>query len=158
MTPTEFRPDDPLNRAQTASLITNIMGISDPSADYGFIDVNRPDWFFTAVNTARRHHLMTGTGEGTFSPNLNIPRDQMIAITARILRREMNYRNPVNAMTYLHIFADADELADWSLMDLALASRENLIMRRADGLFMPNQVITRGEAAIILHRLYRRIW
>jgi len=101
---------------------------------------------------------MTGTGTNTFEPNLNIPRDQMVAITARVLRNEMNYRNPLVPMNYLGQFNDSADFADWSVVDLSLATRENLVIRRADGNFMPRQTITRGEAAIILYRLYRRIW
>ena len=158
MAPGEFRPDDPLTRAQTAALITNVLGISDPAANFGFADVNRIDWFFTAVNTVRRYEIMSGTGANIFAPHMDIPRDQMIAITARILRNEMNYRDPVNPLTYLHEFDDVSDFADWSITDLSLATRENLVIRRADGRFMPQQTITRGEAAIILYRLYRRIW
>ena len=158
MTPTEFAPDDPLTRAQVAALVTRVLGINDPNADGGFADVNRNDWFFAAVGTANRHNIMTGTGSRTFSPHMNTPRDQLVALSARILRTEMRYRNPTNPMNYLQEFTDVDDFADWSLADLSLATRENLVVRRADGRFMPSSTITRGEAAIILYRLYRRIW
>jgi len=157
VTPTEFRPDDPLTRAQVAALITRVLGINNPNADGGFSDVNRGDWFFGAVGTASRHNIMTGTGGGMFSPHTNTPRDQLVALTARVLRTEMRYRNPTNPMNYLSEFTDVGDFADWSLADLSLATRENLVVRRADGRFMPNATITRGEAAIILYRLYRRI-
>jgi len=158
MSPTEFSPDDPLTRAQVASLVTRLLGINDPNADGGFADVNRSDWFFGAVGSARQHNLMSGTGANIFEPNLYIPREQMVAISARILRTEMRYRNPVNPMVYLREFSDADDFADWSITDLSLATRENLVIRRADGNFLPRADITRGEAAVILYRLYRRIW
>ncbi|MCL2015193.1 MAG: S-layer homology domain-containing protein, partial [Defluviitaleaceae bacterium] len=80
------------------------------------------------------------------------------AIAARILRSEMNYRNPVNPQEHLAQFSDNGNFADWSIADLSLAARENLIVLRADMLFLPNEPITRGEAALILHRLYRRLW
>ena len=158
MSANEFAPDDPLTRAQVATLITLILGVHDPNADGGFTDVNRSDWFFGAVGTARQHGLMSGTSSTAFSPNMNIPRDQMIAIAARILRTEMNYRDPVVPMSYLREFVDAGDFADWSVIDLSLATRENLVIRRVDGQFMPRATITRGEAAVILYRLYRRIW
>ena len=158
MTPTEYAPDDPLTRAQTATLITNILNISDIEADFKFIDVNRSDWFFIPVNTIRRHNIMHGTSPNIFELEINIPKIQMTAITARILRTEMRYYNPQNPMLYLRVFTDAEDLPEWSILDISLAARENLIIRREDGYFMPVQAITRGEAAIILHRLYGKLW
>jgi hypothetical protein len=158
ITDAEFRPDDPLNRAQVAMLITRLLGISDSNADGGFADVQRSDWFFGAVGTATRNNLMAGTAENRFDPHLNIPRDQMLAISARVLRREMNYHNPAVPMNYLNVFADHADLAEWSIVDISLAARENLVIRRADRNLQPRSTITRGEASIILYRLYRRIW
>jgi len=34
----------------------------------------------------------------------------------------------------------------------------NLIMRRTDGTFDPNEQMTRGDAAIGVMRLYEKIW
>jgi len=158
MTPTEFAPDEPLTRAQVAALVTRVLGINDPTAPANFTDVTQNDWFFVAVNTANRQNIMTGTGGRMFSPHVNTPRDQLVALSARILREEMRYRTPANPMNYLQEFADADDFAAWSLPDLSLATRENLVVRRADGRFVPSGTITRGEAAIILYHLYRRIW
>ena len=158
MTPTEFRPDDPLTRAQVAALITRVLGLNNPNSDGRFADVNYNDWFFGAVGMANRHNIMNGTGEDMFSPHMNTTRDQLVALTARVLRTEMRYRNPASPIYYLQeIFTDVDLLADWSLVDLSLATREYLVVRHADGQFRPSETITRGEAAIIIYRLYRRL-
>jgi len=158
VTPTEFRPDDPIDRAQVAALITGLLRILNPNADGDFIDVLRTDWFFGAAGSAKNNNLMTGTAIQVFSPRINIPRDQLVAICARILRSEMNYRNPGNPMSYLQNFTDSDNIASWSHNDLALAVREGLTVRRADGSFRPRDRLTRGESAIILYRLNQRIW
>ncbi|MCL2015784.1 MAG: BspA family leucine-rich repeat surface protein [Defluviitaleaceae bacterium] len=158
MSPTEFAPNQPMTRAQVASLVTNILAISDPAANFDFADVSQADWFFTPVQTVRQHGIMEGTSATMFSPHMNIPRDQITAIAARILRSERNYHNPGNPQGLLSTqFVDYAIFADWSVLDLALAARENLVIRRMDMLFIPNEAITRGEAAIILHRLYRRL-
>lgn len=79
-------------------------------------------------------------------------------LSARVLRNQMGYRPPVNQEAVLQIFTDRSDFADWSLSDIALATRENLVTRRADGRFLPREPMTRGDAALVLYRLYMRLW
>ena len=158
MTPTEFRPDDPIDRAATAAIFMRTLSRLDPNANAGFADVLPTDWFFGAAGSASRIGLMHGTGDNMFSPHVQLTREQLIALAARTLRTEMRYHDPSDPMRYLQRYADVDNISDWSVNDIALATRENMVIRRADGQFRPSEPITRGEAAIILHRLYLRIW
>ncbi|MCL2386899.1 MAG: S-layer homology domain-containing protein [Defluviitaleaceae bacterium] len=156
--PLQFSPDDSINRAQFAAIIVRMLGIHDENADGGFTDVSRNDWFFSFAGSARQHGLMEGTGNNVFSPNMNMPNEQLVALGARILRTEARFRTPANPQQELQRFTDTNELASWSIDDLALAARENLIVPRADGRFAPRDTITRGDAALMLYRVYRRIW
>jgi hypothetical protein len=159
ISPAYFAPHQNISRAQIAAMYTRLLGIYDTNADGGFDDVRRSDWFFGAAGTARRQGLMSGTSATHFSPNMNIPKDQLIAISARVLRTRMRYRDPANPLALLQAeFNDYAYLADWSKTDIALATRENLIIPRADGSFAPRTTMTRGEAAIVLYRLYLRLW
>jgi len=153
----QFNPSDPITRAQFASLITRMLGVYNANSNGQFSDVRRDDWFFGAAGSARRHGLMSGTAENIFSPHMVMPREQLVAIAARVLRNEMGYRNPATPENYLR-FVDRAHLADWSTNDIALASRENLIVRRADRHFLPRENMTRGDAAMVLYRLYIRLW
>jgi len=157
--PLQFSPDDPINRAQFAAIVVRMLGIHDENADGGFVDVSRNDWFFSFAGSARQHGLMEGTGNNVFSPTMNMPNEQLVVLGARILRTEARFRTPANPQQELQQrFTDANELANWSVDDLALAARENLIVPRADGRFAPRDTITRGDAALMLYRVYRRIW
>ena len=158
MSDTEFRPDETISRAQVAALLARMLGIYDPNADGGFIDVVRLDWFFGTVGTINRHGIMRGLSETHFMPNQNIPRDQLATLSARVLQREMHYRIPTNVASYLQDFNDFADIADWSRPYIALITREDLIPLRADGNFLPNSTMTRGEVAIMIHRLYLRLW
>jgi len=153
-----FAPDAAINRAQMASLITSMLNIHDPNANSPFLDVLREDWFFGAAGSAYRHRLMRGMGGNLFSPHLILPRDQLTALSARVLRTRMGYRTPTNPNAVLQIFVDRNEFSSWSIDDLALATQVNLVIRRADGMFMPRSSMTRGDAALVLYRLYMRLW
>ncbi|MCL2198253.1 MAG: S-layer homology domain-containing protein, partial [Defluviitaleaceae bacterium] len=157
--PTHFAPDQTVTRAQIAAMYTRMLGIYDPNSTVNFEDVQRGDWFSGSVGTAYRHRLMTGTSPTHFSPNMNTPRDQLTAISARVLRNRMRYRDPADPMALLRTeFNDYEQLAGWSITDIALATRENLVIPRADGNFAPTGTMTRGEAALMLYRLYLRLW
>jgi len=155
-----FSPDSTVNRAQVAALSMGLFGRLDPNADGGFVDVNRTDWFFGAAGSAMRHGVMVGTGNNRFSPTVVMPRDQLVSLSARLLHHEMGYRFPSSTHfnQHLQIYADQTALAPWSVRYIALATRENLVVLRADGMFMPNAHVNRGDAALMLYRLYLRLW
>jgi len=154
----QFSPDSSINRAQVSALIMRMLGRLDPNADGGFVDVVRSDWFFGAVGSVSRQGIMHGTGDNRFSPNLVMPRDQLTVLSARILRSEMGYRNPTNPNQYLQAFNDRTDFADWSLEDISLAARENIVVFRADGQFLPDAPMNRGDVALTLYRLYLKLW
>jgi hypothetical protein len=155
---TEFSPDTPIKRAEIATLLVRALAKFDLNADGGFTDVKKTDWFFSSAASAKKHGIMGGTGANTFDPELIIPKDQIVVVAARVLRNEMKYRNPTNVSSILSVYADSQALQEWSLIDLALATRENLVVKRSDGGFSPAAPMTRGDAALILYRLFMRLW
>jgi hypothetical protein len=156
--PTEFSPDAPINRAEIAALIVRTLAKYEGNAEVDFADVQRSDWFFASVGSAKKHGIMGGVSETTFAPRVNIPKDQIVVVSARVLRNEMKYKNPTNAGAYLSAYTDQSAIPVWALTDIALATRENLVVKRTDGTFEPTFTMARGDAAIILYRLFNRIW
>ena len=157
-TESTFSPDGTISRAEIAALLVRTLSKLDPNADGKFTDVRRSDWYFGAAGSAKKHGIMIGTSATTFAPKVNIPKDQIVAVAARVLKTEMKYKDPANAFALLSAYSDASSLESWSLMDIALATRENLVVKRSDGKFNPSSSMTRGNAAIILYRTFEKIW
>ena len=111
-----------------------------------------------AIRVLAAQEIIQGTGGGNFSPLVTLPRDQLTVVTTRVLLNEMGYRFPANPSNYLQAFQDQNALANWSRQYIALASRENLVIRRADGTFRPTDNMNRGDVAVMLHRLYLLLW
>ena len=155
---TEFSPDKSITRAEIATLIIRSLSKLDPNADGGFTDVLRSDWFFGEVGSAKRFGIINGTSPTTFAPRSTILKEQIVAICARTLRSELGYRNPANVSGTLSVYTDSGSIAQWGLEDIALATRENLVVRRSDGAFSGSTTMTRGDAAIILRRMFMKIW
>lgn len=154
----KFNPDGTISRAEIATLFVKTLSKYDAKADGKFKDVLAKDWFFGAVGSAKRHGLMNGTSEITFAPRDAIKKDQIVAVSARVLKTEMKYKVPAETGSILAIYRDFAEIADWAVSDVALATRENLVVKRYDGKFVPLNTMTRGDVAIILYRLFKKLW
>ena len=85
-----------------------------------------------------------------------ISKSQIITVSGRVLSSEMNYRAPANTGTYLGKYSDS--VPDYAQAMAALAAREGLVVYRTDGTFSGDKNMTRGDAAIILYRLFQKIW
>ena len=154
---TTFSPDSPITRKEIAALFSRVLGIPEQSA-VGFIDVLHGDWFNGAVGAVSRRGLMQGMGHDRFVPHLNTPKEQIAALSGRVLREEMQYANPINPQFILTFsFVDAADIPSWGINDIALATRENLVIPRTDRMFMPDSVLTRAEVAVIFYRLFPKI-
>ena len=155
-----FSPDRMITRAEAATMIMRILSRLDPEKyrpvdNVGvFEDVSPDDWFFGAVYGAKQYGVMNGIDETTFSPLSVIRKDQFIAIAARALRSEMGYHDPDNISDILSRYTDTGEIPEWAGADTALAARAGLILQRHDNRFDSGSPVSRGDAAIILYRLF----
>ena len=154
-----FEPDGEITRAEiTAMIVRTLISKFDENADGKFADVKRNAWYFGAIGTAKTYGIINGMSAVIFAPEIQIKKEQIIAIAARTLRSEMKYKTPKDTEKYLNKFKDKSELPSWGLDDFALASMADLIVPRTDGRFVPEGTMTRGEAAIVLYRLFMKIW
>ena len=86
-----------------------------------------------AIGVLASKGIINGTSATTFAPKKNIQKDQIVAICARTLRSEMRYKNPSDVSAILGAYTDASSIEQWALTDIALATRENLVVKRTDG-------------------------
>ena len=154
---TTFSPDDSISRAEIAALIMRTLSRLDPNEDGGFADVTKDNWFFGVAGSSRKHGIINGFEDNTFRGNDIILKEQIVVVAARVLKNEMDYIVPTSPEEYLK-YTDADSLPEWAKEDIALAEMANLIMERTDNMFVPEDEMTRGDAAIILMRLFNKIW
>ena len=80
----QFKPNEPLSRAQMAKMITLAYkfetGILDKSP---FDDVQKGDWYAEFIKPLIEHEITTGTTATTFSPNHKVTRGQMASFIFR---------------------------------------------------------------------------
>ncbi|MCD8214632.1 MAG: S-layer homology domain-containing protein [Clostridiales bacterium] len=153
---TEFSPDSPITRAEIAALIVRILDADDPNADGGFSDVTKENWYFGSAGSSKRENIIAGYEDNTFRGTVVIPKVQITSVTARVLTNRLGYYSASESV--LNEFTDADTIASWARSDVALAAYANMVIRRTDGSFEPNMEMTRGDAAVILEKLFDKVW
>ncbi|MFT9849458.1 leucine-rich repeat protein [Aneurinibacillus sp. REN35] len=82
-----LRPDAPITRAETASMIARAQEISlDANARSGFTDdEDIPNWAKGAVEAMRKLGIVSGRGDNKFSPNDTTTRAEAVVMLLRML-------------------------------------------------------------------------
>ena len=114
-----------------------------PRGQYGsFGDVARGDYFFDAVEWAAEQGIMDGVGGGLFAPHSACTRAQLVTILYRLEGSPAASANPFNDVARGSYYEKA----------VAWAAEYGIVNGYGDGLFGPNDRITREQLAAILHR------
>ncbi|RTE06297.1 S-layer homology domain-containing protein [Paenibacillus whitsoniae] len=149
-----FAPDSQVTRAEFAAMLVRSLGLVETKAS-GFSDVQASDWFAGAVGTAKKAGLIDGYEDGSFKPNANITREQMVAMLMRAMKvggKEVKGDN-----TLLNGFADRSEIGDWSRAAVSQALATGLIQGVSENIFAANELATRAQAATILKRMLQSL-
>lgn len=84
-----FGPDDPITRAQFATMTVRFLsGSYDLTGMEGFKDVSADAWYYKAVLTAAKCGWVNGYGNGYFGPNDLITRAQVTTMVNNMLGRK----------------------------------------------------------------------
>ena len=153
---TNYSPDASISRAEIAALLVRALGKLNSSATNSFTDVKSSDWYYSAAGSSQKAGYISGFEDNTFRGTNPINKEQIVAVAARVLISDMKYKTPNNTATYLSKYSDT--VASWAQPQVALATKENLVVYRTDGTFSGAKNMTRGDAAIIIYRLFQKIW
>ena len=144
----EFAPEATTTRAMIVSMLARLEGV-ESAESAGFNDVAANDWYATAVNWAAASGITSGTGDGNFSPNTAITREQMAAIL-------MNYAQykgqDVSARATLDTYNDATAISSWANDVMSWAVAEGLLTGVTNDQLQPQGNATRAQVAAILQR------
>ena len=142
-----FRPQEKMNRAQFAALITQVFRPRARRSAATFIDVPSSFWAHNAIQTAYQGGFLSGFSENTFGPTLNVQRLQAILALVNGLGLEGG------DLSALGQFADRDDIPNWAQPAVATAATLNVIATPPPGThFEPNRDATRAEIAAMVTR------
>ena len=105
-----------------------------------FNDVKQNDWFYSAVQYASQNGVMNGTANNTFSPGVATSRGMIATIL---------YKLSGSKETELSTFKDVSSDAYYAKA-IAWAQKKGIITGYGNGMFGPDDIITREQLASIL--------
>ena len=145
------RPEADITRAEVATiffrLLTDEAREEHWSTTNPFSDVDRDDWFNTAVSTMSKMGIVDGYEDGTFRPNEPITRAEFVTIATRFFDYAAQYEEG----TFTDVEGD-----EWYADYIQAGVDLGLIDGYEDGSYRPGENITRAEAATIVNRVLGR--
>jgi hypothetical protein len=146
-----FRPNDPVTRAQFAALLLkafpNAQRVNTP---VNFADVPGNYWGLQAIQNAYATGFLAGFPGGTFRPNDNIPRAQVLVS----LSNGLKYASTQPADSLLQqAYSDASSIPGYARNSIAAATERRIVVSYPDVRFLnPNQTATRADVAAFIYQ------
>lgn len=145
-----FHPDDPINRAEFVKMSLSAASISSDTPtlpDFKFNDL--VGWQIDWVYAAWERGVVHGYDEFTFAPANNVTRAEALKIALNTFNMDV----PDTSQEY----AFPDTIGHWAISYINKAYLEFIVSGRSDGLFYPNDPITRAEAAKVIYSLLAKL-
>lgn len=148
-----FGPDDQLTRAQAVTILARLDGWTDGqtvTVDNMYSDVKNV-WYYNAIAYAKKNGIVEGYEDGTFQPDKAITRAEFSKMLARMSNGSQDPTGYNSALS--------DAKAHWANVWIGYLETEfpGSITGREDGLFHPNDDITRAEVAKIVNAYQGRL-
>ncbi len=143
-----FRPGDPITRAETAKLIDNLIGFQKTS-NKKFSDVAADAWYAPSVTKLYAAEVITGYEDGTIRPGNSISRQEAAVIIGRAFAIETKKVD----LGILAQFGDSNLIQDWAKPVVAFMAEKGFIQGDDTGNFRPGDPITRAEVVTILNNM-----
>ena len=149
---TTFSPNGTMTRGMFVTVLGRMAGI-DPAkygGDTGFTDVPEGMYYAPYVKWAAQYGITGGTGDGRFSPDALITRQQMAVMLYRFARALG--METVQSGADARGFDDFQQVSAYAEEAIAWATNA-AILRGADNRLMPQAPCTRAQMITMLNRL-----
>ncbi|MBR5515977.1 MAG: S-layer homology domain-containing protein [Clostridia bacterium] len=155
---TTFAPDKTLTRAEFATLIARFSGadLTQYANKAVFSDVSASSWCGPTVAWASENKIMNGTGNGKFSPNTVITRQEI----AVLFNNFVNFKGIVLEKQVPEtrlMDRGSKKCASWAKDAVISAYKTNILPLDENDCFNPTVQMTRGDAAMALYALDQSI-
>ena len=121
-----FRPNMPITRAEFATVASRFDNLAATSTN-AFPDIAE-HWAKVYINSAYAKGWVNGYPDGTFKPELNITRAEVVKVVNTMLDRKVRPENIPGGIKYF-----TDIAGHWAYADIVEASNAHDYIRRTDG-------------------------
>ncbi|MDB9374537.1 DUF1565 domain-containing protein [Nodularia sphaerocarpa] len=142
-----FKPNDPVTRAQFATIVTKALTPPIKRTAINFRDVANNFWAYGAIQSAYQSEFLAGYPDGRFQPQQQIPRVQALVSLANGLGLSANNQN------VLSIYSDAAQIPNYAISPVAAATTRQLVINYPTARQLnPNRPATRAEIAAFVYQ------
>lgn len=153
---TAFSPSGSMTRAMVVAVLSRMAGID--TDDYGsaseFTDVAQGSWYAAPVEWAAKYGIVYGTGNGKFSPEQTVTRQEVAVMFVRyftIFGVSLSDQNLLSAKP-----KDLSDAADWAKDSLLVLWQRSLMCGDGKGFVHPTQKMTRAECASLCTQIHQQ--
>lgn len=142
-----YEPNEDVTRAEFLKIILLNAGHDvDGNSSYYYNDVPSYHWSYDYVTYASSLGIVRGYEDGGFHPDDPVTRGEAVVMIMRLYGEELwNYG--AHDIVYSDVYT-----WDWYAYAVILADSYEIVNGYADGRFLPNNYLDRGEAAVIAER------
>lgn len=145
-----FGKNDPITRGQIVQILYNYYG-EDCGTNSGFSDVPSSAWYAKAVTWASKNGVVSGYSNGTFGPNNQLTREQMVTILYNVAGR------PATNTSALAQFNDRGQVAAYAVNGFSWAVSNKVVSGTSNTTLSPRGTATRAQVAVILIRYLENV-
>jgi hypothetical protein len=153
-----FDPHEYITRAEFSMALTRALSIYDPRHNGFFDDVTNNDWYFGAAGAVRIYRLITEFTDNMFEGDSTVSLYLALVMSVSALSSQMNYRFRMSDNAFHSQINVRNNDFLWVKSFIALAMRENLFDIPQNGIVNAHAPLTRSDAAMIIYRVFERIW
>ena len=145
-----FGKNDPITRGQMVQILYNYYG-QDVGADSGFSDVPASAWYAKAVTWASKKGVVSGYSNGTFGPDNQLTREQMVTILYNVADK------PETNPSAISQYSDYHQVASYAADGFAWAVSNKVVSGTSNTTLSPRGTATRAQVAVILIRYLENV-
>ena len=146
-----FQPDAPMTRAQYAAIVAKAFNPAPKRDAFKFPDVAADFWAKPMIDQAYRAGFISGFPDGTFKPNQNVTRLQLVLSLAS------GFSLPPGDVSVLNLYDDRSAIPQNVLDRVAAATQERIIVNYPNvRQFSPNRDATRAEVSAMVYQTLAR--
>ena len=145
-----FGKNDPITRGQMVQILYNYYG-EDCGTNSGFSDVPASAWYAKAVTWASKKGVVSGYSNGTFGPDNQLTREQMVTILYNVADK------PETNPSAISQYSDYRQVADYAADGFAWAVSNKVVSGTSSTTLSPRGTATRAQVAVILVRYLENV-
>ena len=145
-----FGKNDPITRGQMVQILYNYYG-EDSGTNSGFSDVPSSAWYAKAVTWASKKGVVSGYSNGTFGPDNQLTREQMVTILYNVADK------PATNTSAISQYSDYYQVASYAADGFAWAVSNKVVSGTSSTTLSPRVTATRAQVAVILIRYLENV-